>query len=281
MKRRTSEDLQTLKKQLHSILKEDHPQTVRGVFYQAVSRGYVQKDESEYKLVSRCLVQERLNSHIPFPWIADNTRAMRKPRSYKGLQAALDNVSEYYRRDIWRDQKDYVEIWCEKDAMSGVLWQETYYFDVPLMITRGFSSLTFIFEAALAITEIHKPTYIYYFGDYDPSGMVIGQSIEGQLKEFCEGSCQVNFRRMAVTPEQIDQYHLPTRPTKKSDTRAKNFEGESVELDAIPAKELRKIVAACIEQHIDQDALGRTVMIELMEKKTLENILSNLPVSAY
>jgi len=52
---------------------------------------------------------------------------------------------------------------------------------------------------------------------------------------------QIHFERIAVTPQQIEKWKLPTRPTKTSDSRARNFvdeDGEqrpSVELDAIEA----------------------------------------------
>ena len=58
----------------------------------------------------------------------------------------------------------------EKDALSGVLYDVTREFDVPLMVTRGYPSLTFMHSAADKINEINKPTHIYYFGDHDPSG---------------------------------------------------------------------------------------------------------------
>jgi hypothetical protein len=42
----------------------------------------------------------------------------------------------------------YVEVWCEKDTIASILSQVTAQFDVPLMVARGFSSITFIYGAA-------------------------------------------------------------------------------------------------------------------------------------
>ena len=75
--------------------------------------------------------------------------------------------------------------------------------------------------------------------------------------------------RMAVTQEQIADLELPTRPTKQTDSRSASFEGESVELDAIPPTTLRQLVTDCIEQHIDADALSKTRRIEVLERETL------------
>ncbi len=74
---------------------------------------------------------------LPFHWIADNTRWMRKPTTHDGLSDLLQDTAQLYRRSLWSNQSAYVEIWLEKDALSGVLYPITQEFDVPLMVTRG------------------------------------------------------------------------------------------------------------------------------------------------
>jgi hypothetical protein len=63
-------------------------------------------------------------------------------------------------------------------------------------------------------------------------------------------------------------YNLPTRPTKKSDTRSRGFEGESVELDAMPPDALRDIVRFCITSHIDQNAWAALQRTEELERES-------------
>ena len=63
--------------------------------------------------------------------------------------------------------------------------------------------------------------------------------------------------------------NLATRPTKRSDTRSKGFEGESVEVDAIAPPTLREMVEQAITSHIDQGALGRQRLQEELERETL------------
>jgi hypothetical protein len=99
-----------------------------------------------------------------FDWIADNTRSMRKPRTYSSLEQALVQTANFYRRALWNDQSAYVEVWLEKDALSGVLYEITERWDVPLMVTRGYPSLSFLYSAADNIQQIGKPTFIYYAG---------------------------------------------------------------------------------------------------------------------
>jgi hypothetical protein len=77
---------------------------------------------------------------------------------------------------------------------------------------------------------------------------------------------------VAVLRHQIEQYGLQTRPTKKTDSRAKSFDGESVEVDAIAPDQLRAICDRCITQHIDDEQLQRTLQVEEAERETLAAI---------
>ena len=70
-----------------------------------------------------------------------------------------------YRRDLWIDQGVHVEVWTEKDAIRGVIFAAvTVEYDVPLMISRGFSSETFLYETAEDINDEGKPAVIYQLG---------------------------------------------------------------------------------------------------------------------
>jgi hypothetical protein len=153
---------------------------------------------------------------IPFPWIADNTRWQRKPSSFTGIEACLSSVANNYRRDLWISMPVYVEVWLEKDALAGVLVEETTVYDVPLMVARGYSSLSFLHSAGEAIKAKGKPAYIYHFGDHDPSGVDAARNIEANLRRFAP-DIEIHFERVAVTPAQIAEWNLPTRPTKMKD----------------------------------------------------------------
>ncbi len=172
--RRSRAEVAAIRDALYQVLAADQPMTVRQVFYRLVSQGVVAKTELEYKAtVVRLLTEMRLAGAVPYHWIADNTRWMRKPRTEGSWQAALRRTAETYRRAVWDHQPDYVEVWLEKDALAGVVYAVTAELDVPLMVTRGYPSLSFLHTAAAAIAATGKPAYLYYFGDYDPSGVDI------------------------------------------------------------------------------------------------------------
>ena len=64
----------------------------------------------------------------------------------------------------------------------------------------------------------------------------------------------LEFEIVAVTPEQIVELSLPTRPTKTSDPRSAGFGDESVELDAIEPATLRQMVEDTIAGCFPADA---------------------------
>src|SRR5262249_38860542 len=159
-------------------------------------------------------------------------RWQRKPHTFDSVEEALKQTAALYRKSLWTDADSYVEVWLEKDALAGVIYPVTSMYDVPLMVARGYASLSFLYNAAEYINDLDVPAYIYHLGDFDPSGVNAGEKIEETLRELAPDA-EIYFERIAVTEEQIDGWALPTRPTKKSDTRAKAFGDISVELDAI------------------------------------------------
>lgn len=253
-----------------------HPLTVRQVFYQLSSRDKVEKSEKGYRQTANHLKEMRFKGVIPFGYFADNSRYQIKPDSFGNMEDYLNLMQDYYRRDFWQAQSVYIEIWVEKDALRSVFAPITQRYDVPLMVAKGYSSLTFLYEAAENIKHQQrngKDVHIYQFGDHDPSGLNAADKIHETLSVLCDG---ITYERIALTPEQIAKYNLPTRPTKKSDTRAKMFTDEqSCELDALPPDILRELIRKCIEQHIDQKQLERHKAIESAERETLKIFNSN------
>lgn len=242
--------------------------TVRQMFYRMSTGSFVEKTEEGYRRVQRCLLQMRRAQAIPYRLLTDGTRYVHKKESFSGMEHAMNSWQVNYRRSLWDTQPVYIELWVEKDALAGIFRPITEEFDVPLYVARGFASETYIQTAAEQIKEIGKLTYVYHFGDYDPSGRGAAEHIARQMREF---GAQFEFIEAAVTEQQIFEMQLPTRPTKDSDSRTPKWKaagkGDSVELDAIPPQELRRMVRAVIEQHIDHEQLAIVRTIEQQERQ--------------
>jgi len=249
------------------------PMTVRQVFYQASVRGIVEKSEGGYTKVQTDLVQMRRAGKLPYDWLADNTRWQRKPSTYNSVQEALEETARFYRKALWRDADAYVEVWLEKDALAGVVYPVTDMYDVPLMVARGYASLSFLHSAAEHINTLEVPTFIYHFGDFDPSGVNAGEKIEQTLIDMAPDAA-IHFARVAVTPKQIREWSLPTRPTKATDSRAKTFGDISVELDAIEPDQLRDLVEQVIQRHLPAHQFQILKEAEASERELLARFVA-------
>jgi hypothetical protein len=102
-----------------------------------------------------------------------------------------------------------------------------------------------------------------------------GEKIEETLRELAPDA-EIYFERIAVTPEQIERWDLPTRPTKASDTRAKGFGNISVELDAIEPNRLRQIVRRAIEQHLPRHQFEVLKAAEESEREIISRLVGNI-----
>ena len=137
--------------------------TVRQIYYALTVAYAVPKTQAGYRQTCYTLKNMRLRGQLPYGWIADNTRWQIRPKTFNGLDAALFNMQHLYRRNLWETSKVNVEIWVEKDALAGVISPVTSEYDVPLFVARGYSSMTFIYDAAEEIKASGKPTYILIF----------------------------------------------------------------------------------------------------------------------
>jgi hypothetical protein len=283
--RRNKDQLADLDDAIVTAVADEHPVTLRGVFYRVVSAGAVDKTELGYRTVGRRLLALRRDGQVPYSWITDGTRWISKPDTFSGIDEMLEDAAASYRRALWHDHDVEVQIYSEKDAITGVILPVTQRWDVPLGVTRGYASESFAWGVAESIRSAHwagKEVFVYDLGDHDPSGVDAWRAFEQRVTDFvCTDARSrpgwtsraqreaVHFERLAVTPEQVEEYQLPTRFTKSGDTRAKGFTGGSVEVDAIRPSILRSLVEQAITQHIDPEKLRVTRIAEESERDIL------------
>lgn len=270
--------LERLAQVLKIIKSYDFAITLRQIYYQLIAKQIIQprtgkEAESEYHKLSNLCVKGRDEGILPEEGFADNLRKADKPSAWLDLNGFMETVKRSYNKDKWQNQPKYLEIWTEKDALRSVLTEITYQYDVSLMVARGQLSRTAIYEASNRYrAKSDKKCYLYYCGDFDPSGLSIYNSIEERLNNF---GIDTKFERIALTQGQIEKYHLPSDPGKKSDPNYNKFvsiHGSDmvVELDSLPPDVLRKIVEDCIIKNIDYELLG-----QVQEKERDEGIRLN------
>jgi hypothetical protein len=242
--------------------------TVRQIYYRLVSKHIIENKVSEYQATVNALTYARLNGMISYDSIEDRTRAfiggdhdLDTPENhFNAAKNYFETSSEYFNYPLWLNQPVYVEVWLEKQALAALFEQITKKFGVRLAPCRGYPSLTFLWEGSEYLKRIEGRTIeILYFGDFDPSGQDIPRYIEERLtNDLGIDTENMNFTKIAITPEQISKYNIPPMPVKTTDSRGASFIAEygansAVELDAIEPDVLQQIIRDSIVTHMDEE----------------------------
>lgn len=273
-RRRTRDQLAELDQAVYDAAASEHPATLRSVYYRVVSAGAVEKTEKAYTAVQRRLLEMRRDGRIPYPWIVDGARTKHYGGGRSNARDAVRSLARYYTRSLWQDQPRRVLLVSEKDALTTVLGQVVDRWQVDLYVVRGYCSESFAHDVAEDVADAAKlgqAVDVLGVGDHDPSGVDAWRDFEVKVRGFAPDAV-TTFTRVAVTPEQITRLGLLTRPTKKSDSRAAAFKGESVEVDAIAPTELRRLVDVAISERVDAGALARHYEIERAEQAWLRQV---------
>jgi hypothetical protein len=271
--------------------------TLRQLYYALVSAGVIDKTEADYGRLKRVMKDAREDGIVPWEWLVDNTRSVISNRTWDSLSGLLEDSAKMYRADLMRQQNVAIQLWAESDSIGSVASQVALKYAVPTFIGRGYSARGYLWQAAKDAVEAHaggKLVHILHVGDHDPSGVDIFRDVEETLRLYCsaiqygvsvtmarrmvtmtgdDGTWWLDVERLALTPEQIEDYQLPMRPLKASDKRARNFKGRgSVEVEALPVDELLAIVEAAITSKIDMVQLEKSRTEEQMAREVMERI---------
>jgi hypothetical protein len=270
--KRSKQQMETLLSAINEILGgEQYQITVRHLFYRLVSKNLVEKTEAAYKTLVWHLSKWRRDDEIAWSAFSDSTRRFLCYQTYADLAEALSDIRHSYRLDRWAAQDNYCEVWIEKDAMADLVERLTSRYDVSVLVCKGFPSLTALYEASVRFEERidqGKEVTLFHLGDCDPSGESATEAVTQSLDSAF--GCDVTVERLAITPEQIAELNLPTRPTKRSDSRSHRWNGQGcVEIDAIRPSDLERILEDAIQPLIDQDAWDET---EEQEEKDLTGL---------
>lgn len=272
-RRATKGEMTERAKFLITYAKRHRPVTVRQLFYAATVAGVpgIDKTEAGYNKVQAQVLKLRREQKLPYACIGDATRYMHKPDSWASVDDALQETARIYRKSLWADAGERVEVWLEKTALAGVLFPVTAEFDVPLMPTIGFTSETFAFEAVQSARGGGKTLVIYALYDFDRSGKDAEASLQEKVERFgALYGVDVEFRPLALTRDQVRVLDLPTRPPKSRSAADRRWPYPfAAELDAIPPDTLREMVRGAIERHLPADQLAHLKHVEAMERETL------------
>lgn len=275
--RRTRAEIEQLDKQIIEVLRSDHPQSVRHVFYRMTNprlpESVEKSDKTGYRHTQDRCKKLRRNGRVPYGWITDDTRRGYFTNTYSDASDFLKRTKSLYRADLWKDAGSYCEVWTESRSIAGVILADCEELAVSLYPAGGFTSISLAYQAAEYINADHegRDVVIFYIGDYDPAGVLIDVALERELRRHLDPDVRLYFERIAITPEQIAAYDLPTKPRKASELRMPEITA-TVEAEAMPASVLRTILRDRIEALLPEDALEIARVSEDSERRHIERV---------
>lgn len=276
------------------------PVTLRQLYYRLVAAGTIPNNLRAYKNVGAALTEWRRARKVPMNALEDRTRGMdrfdkgwRTDDPLNWLKVYLEagvREARNYNLARWYGQENRVVVLVEKQALEGPFARVCKKLGVDLAVCRGYPSISFLSEIAGALSkgdrdQARRHNVLLYFGDLDPSGMNIPETVERDLgtglfrKDF-------EFHRIALTHEHVEEMSLIPAPVKMGDSRARGFvaeHGEEVyELDAIDPKRLSEIIRDAVDLYWDEDAFNERAQLvaagreQIAEKLTKAGVIKFL-----
>jgi len=277
--------------QIQSILQEYRQQgytlTLRQLHYQMVTNNWIVNHTTSYKKLGNILDDCRYSGVVDWFAIEDRGRVPILPYSVTGIPGALEDTVDQYRLNRQEGQANIVEVWTEKDALSGILRRTSEEYHVRLVVNKGYSSSSAMYMAYQRIVENYEnacKTIILYIGDHDPSGLDMVRDITERLGFMLEhgrngitpSDCLMVVP-IGLTMAQVKKYKLPPNPAKMTDSRSeeyiKKFGKICWEVDALKAPVLTGLLREHIENWVDMDAYRAMVDKETEEITELQGFI--------
>ena len=238
--------------------------TLRQLYYQFVARDLHANTQRNYNRLGRIVSDGRNAGLIDWDAIEDRTRNVVSNPHWDAPGEILQTAAEQFRFDLWDDQPNRLEEWCEKEALAGVFERICRDLDVPFLACRGYVSQSEMWSAGRRFRRAALPDQepiVLHFGDHDPSGIDMTRDNEKRLAMYARRNVTVD--RLALNMSQVEEYEPPPNPAKVTDSRfetyAAEYGDESWELDALEPSVLTALVAEAVGGYRDDDLWGEAV----------------------
>lgn len=264
-------------------LKQGYRMTLRQIHYQFVSRDLYENTQQNYKRLGNVLDAARKAGLMDWDAIVDLTRNLRRIPVWDKPETALEQVHKKFKLDPWDEQPTLrrVEVWVEKDAATGIVQPTCDALRIPYFSCRGYSSSSLLYEAGKRLASYRAAGYetlVLYVGDHDPSGVQMTETNDERVSLYARAP--IEFRRIALTLDQIETHKPPPNFVKETDSRTKwyidKFGTEDCwELDALSPSVVDQIIRGHVEPLIDREAWDATIKREEEHREVLSEIISD------
>ena len=238
--------------------------TLRQLYYQFVARDIIPNNQRMYDNLGALINNARLAGLVDWRSIEDRTRNVKNTYHWQDPRRLLESAAKQFDINKWEGQRNYVEVWVEKDALVEVIGKAASRYDTPYFSCRGYVSQSEMWGAAMRIKDKlryeHDRAIIVHLGDHDPSGKDMTRDIDERIKMFLEKDGfdgRFEIQRVALEMSQIKKFNPPPNPAKLTDSRCSGYISKygysSWELDALEPSVLDNIVRSAILDNLDLD----------------------------
>ena len=269
----------------------------RQLYYRLVGHDLIPNYIEIYKRFCKFLTDLKYGGYIDWDVIEDRGRVAKRKSQWDSVEDLIDSAVSSYRLPRWQDQDNYLELYCEKEAMESVLRPIADKYHIYFGYNKGYSSSSTMYDIAKRVDRQllkQKIVVLLYLGDHDPSGLDMVRDVRERIMEFLmawrygidnddpdyprwrtEEWLEDNFfvEHIALTKEQIAKYNPPPNPAKIKDPRAKDYIAEhgkiSWELDSLEPEVLMELTENAILEWLDVDKYNAWIKQEKEESKAL------------
>ena len=253
--------------------------TVRQLYYQFVQRGLMENTLPNYKRMVNVLNDARLAGVVDWNAIEDRTRNVQHVATWEDPASIMRSCVRAYKNDKWLNQPYHVEVWIEKEALTGVISQICEQVEVPYFACRGYVSQSEMYHSAQRLAALDKPVIVLHLGDHDPSGMDMTRDNLDRL-HMLSHHANIEVKRIALNMNQIKKYNPPPNPTKLTDSRAQpyieEFGQSSWELDALSPTVLKNLIKKEVAKYLDADKWAEDLVPQEKDRESLQEALESL-----
>jgi hypothetical protein len=251
---------------------------LRQLFYILVGRHGHEKTELAYDRLGELMNKARRARLVAMDAIRDDGFVEEGGHGYLNADDAYDSIIEgiettarYFTLDRRQGQARHLVLWCKAQGMVPQLVRTADPYDVPVLSSGGFDSLTD--KHRIAKCWLDHPVTVLHLGDHDPSGVHCFSALAEDVGAFAANyGGDVEFVRLAVTIEQAERFELEPAPPKATDRR--RFDGNrTFQLEALDPHMLASIVRGAIEERLDMAAY---MAVLAAEEKARQDIVSRL-----
>jgi hypothetical protein len=192
---------------LRSFLTPDRPVSARYCGYHLLSMGVLQSTKQFHNL-NRRMNRYRIDEKLDDECFVDNKRRVELQPTWEDLTDFRQWCSAVYKQNLWRSQPKHVEIWLEKDTTAFLIQDIADKYRVPLRVSSGHYSRSFLYKAAKELSSVEKSTVVLYLGDFDPSGLDIERAARrgnNNGNEKKEGVSDILEARFGWSPDRFDE----------------------------------------------------------------------------